>query len=142
MEEYTDVDDVMYELVLVGCGATSKMSSEDITAEFENIGFSSVMFKTLFSSYIFITLVGLLNLIIASMCDTFSIFARTDHQGWQHHSLLIARRNSAGYFIGTYLLQPLFKRFKLIDRHIVQKEGYYSYMKKVVRKKAEVKPTK
>ena len=58
MEQYDDVNDVMYELLLVGCGASSRMSSEDAN-EFDRLGYSSLMFKILFTSYILITLVGL-----------------------------------------------------------------------------------
>ena len=128
MEQYTDVDDVMYELLLVGCGASSRMSSEDVANEFDRLGYSSLMFKILFTTYIFITLVGLLNLIIASMCDTYASFSRTDHEGYRQHSLIMSRRSNAGFYIGSEFIQPLFKCCNIIDK-LVEKEqddsGHY-----------------
>ena len=118
MEQYDDVDDVIYELLLVGCGASSRMSSEDIANEYDRLGYNSLMFKILFTTYIFITLVGLLNLIIASMCDTYASFSRTDHEGYHQHSLIMSRRSSAGFFIGSELIQPLFIRYRIIDKFI------------------------
>ena len=128
MEEYSDVNDVMYELLLVGCGASSRMSSEDVAAEYDRLGYSSLMFKILFTTYIFITLVGLLNLIIASMCDTYASFSRTDHEGYRQHSLIMSRRSSVGYFIGSKLIQVLFsKHLNIIDKlnRVDKDSGYY-----------------
>ena len=150
MEQYDDVYDVMYELLLVGCGASSRMSSEDVANEFDRLGYSSLMFKILFTTYIFITLVGLLNLIIASMCDTYASFARTDHEGYRQHSLIMSRRSSAGFFIGSEIIQPLFIRYKIIDKFL-EKEKIDSgkeeidtghHLMKVPKKRIEVKSVK
>ena len=147
MEQYDDVDDVMYELLLVGCGASSRMSSEDVANEFDRLGYSSLMFKILFTTYIFITLVGLLNLIIASMCDTDASFTRTDHEGYRQHSLIMSRRSSAGFFIGSEIVQPLFMRYHIIDKFL-EKEKIDSgkeeidtghHLMKVPKKRIEVK---
>ena len=146
MEQYDDVNDVMYELLLVGCGASSRMSSEDVANEFDRLGYSSLMFKILFTTYIFITLVGLLNLIIASMCDTYASFARTDHEGYRQHSLIMSRRSSAGFFIGSELIQPLFKRYKIIDKFIekeqIDKIDTGHHLMKIPKKRIEVKSIK
>ena len=68
--EHSTIGNVMYEFLLVGYGASSKMSSEDIEKEIEKVGMNLFWFKFLFTSYIIVTLVGLLNFIIASMCDS------------------------------------------------------------------------
>ena len=122
MEQYNSVNDVMYELLLVGCGASSRMSSEDVANEFEKLGHKSLLFTILFTTYIFITLVGLLNLIIASMCHTYESFARTDHEGYRQHSLIMSRISVVGFFIGSNIIQPLFKCCKRIDK-FVGKDG-------------------
>ena len=123
MEEYNDVNDVMYELLLVGCGASSRMSSEDVAAEYDRLGYNSLMFKILFTTYIFITLVGLLNLIIASMCDTYTSFSRTDHEGYHQHSLIMSHRRSMGYFIASKLIQPSFTYLGIIDKFVEKETG-------------------
>ena len=150
MEQYDDVNDVMYELLLVGCAASSRMSSEDVASEFDRLGYSSLMFKILFTTYILITLVGLLNLIIASMCDTYASFLRTDHEGYRQHSLILSRRSSAGFFIGPELIQSFFTHYKIIDKFL-EKEKIDSgkeeidtghHLMKIPKKRIEVKSIK
>ena len=124
-EDYRGLDDVIFELVLLGVGAESSMSYENIAVEFIDAGYDPFFFKILLTSYIIITLVGLLNLIIASMCDTYSSFALTDHQGWRQHSLKKVHRSSVGYLIGSKLLYPLFKKLGLVDRNVGYDKRYY-----------------
>ena len=45
MEQYDDVNDVMYELLLVGCGASSRMSSEDVASEFDRLGIAPLCLR-------------------------------------------------------------------------------------------------
>ena len=128
MEQYDNVNDVIYELLLVGCGASSRMSDQDLANEFEKLGYKSLLFTILFTTYIFITLVGLLNLIIASMCHTYESFARTDHEGYRQHSLMMSRISLVGFFIGSNIIQPIFQCCKMIDKFVEKDEdesGHY-----------------
>ena len=75
------LNEVMFELLLLGCGADSRMSAENIGDEFENDNENPTLFQFLFASYILITMVGLLNLVIASMCDSYKGFTETDKPG-------------------------------------------------------------
>ena len=63
-------------------------------------------------------MVGLLNLIIASMCDSYKKFTETDNQGWRQHSLKMSRKSIASYFISSKLLHPLFERLEIIEKNI------------------------
>ena len=114
-QDYQSLNTVMFELLLVGCGADSRMSSDDIAAEFEKVGIDSMLFKFLFTSYIIVTMVGLLNLIIASMCDSYKKFTETDNQGWRQHSLKMSRNSIASYFIRSKLLHPLFRELTITE---------------------------
>ena len=49
-QDYPSLNTVMFELLLVGCGADSRMSSDDIASEFEKVGIDSMLFKFLFTS--------------------------------------------------------------------------------------------
>ena len=119
-QEYSTLNNVLFELLLVGCGADSRMSSDDIGSEFEKVGSDPLLFKFLFTSYIIVTMVGLLNLIIASMCDSYKKFTETDNQGWRQHSLKMSRNSIASYFISSKLLQPLCKKLKITEQRVWQ----------------------
>ena len=119
-QEYPTLNNVLFELLLVGCGADSRMSSDDIGSEFEKVGSDPLLFKLLFTSYIIVTMVGLLNLIIASMCDSYKKFTETDNQGWRQHSLKMSRNSIASYFISSKLLHPMFKTLKITEQRVWQ----------------------
>ena len=121
-QEYPNLNNVLFELLLVGCGADSRMSSEDIGSEFEKIGDDPLLFKFLFTSYIIVTMVGLLNLIIASMCDSYKKFTETDNQGWRQHSLKMSRNSIVSYFISSKLLHPMFKKLEIIEQRVRQEK--------------------
>ena len=118
LQEFPTLQEVMFELLLVGCGVESRMSSESIAEEFEMAGYNSLFFHFLFTSYIIITLVGLLNLVIASMVDSYQKFNETDNHGWLQHSLKMSHNSMASYAICSLIFQPLFKRLRIIDRHV------------------------
>ena len=117
-QEYPTLTSVMFELLLVGCGADSRMSSDDIGTEFEKVAIDPLVFKLLFTSYIIVTVVCLLNLIIASMCDSYKKFTETVNPGRRQHSLKMSRNTVASYFIGSKLLQPIFKKLKITERRV------------------------
>ena len=119
-QEYPSLNSVMYELLLVGRGADSRMSSDDIGTEFEKVAIDPLIFKLLFTSYIIVTVVCLLNLIIASMCDSYKKFTETDSPGWRQHSLKMSRNSTASYFIGSKLLQPVFKKLRITEQRVWQ----------------------
>ena len=119
---------VLFELLLLGCGADSRMSAESIGEEFEKDNESPILFQFLFASYILITMVGLLNLVIASMCDSYTGFTQTDNQGWRQHCLKLSRRSIVSFFICSTFLRPIFKKLKIIDKNIMfdNKSGHYT----------------
>ena len=120
---------VMFELLLLGCGADSRMSAESIGEEFEKDNEDPTLFQFLFASYILITMVGLLNLVIASMCDSYKGFTETDNQGWRQHCLKLSRRSIVSFFICSTFLRPIFKKLKIIDKNIVcDKSGHYTIL--------------
>ena len=128
-QDYQSLNTVMFELLLVGCGADSRMSSDDIAGEFEKVGIDSMLFKFLFTSYIIVTMVGLLNLIIASMCDSYKKFTETDNQGWRQHSLKLSRNSIASYFISSKILHPLFKKLTIIEKNVtIKKDSRHYYI--------------
>ena len=111
----------MYELFLVGCGASSKMSSEDIEKEIEKVGTNPFWFKFLFTSYIIVTLVGLLNFIIASMCDSYTKFTETNNHGWRQHDLKMSHSRVVSFFVSTRIRHPLFKKLSITERFVRNK---------------------
>ena len=56
------------------------------------------------------------------MCDTYASFARTDHEGYRQHSLIMSRRSNAGFYIGSEFIQPLFStdRYRIIDKLVTK----------------------
>ena len=124
---YTTLNEVMFELLLLGVGADSRMSAEDIGGQFENSNQDPTLFEFLFASYIIITMVGLLNLIIASMCDSYKGFTQTDNLGWRQHCLKLSRRSIVSFFICSEFLRPIFKRLKIVEKSIKRdKGGHYT----------------
>ena len=77
-------------------------------------------------SYILVTLVGLLNLVIASMVDSYKKFTETDNQGWLQHSLKMTRNSEASYQISSQIFRPLFKRLKIIDGKVREESSWES----------------
>ena len=118
LTEFPTLQEVMFELLLVGCGVDSRMSSDTIGKEFDMAGYNPLFFHLLFTSYILVTLVGLLNLVIASMVDSYQKFTETDNQGWLQHSLKMTRNSEASYQISSQIFRPLFKCLKIIDRKV------------------------
>ena len=120
LREFPTLQEVMFELLLVGCGVDSRMSSDVIAEEFEMAGYNPLFFHFLFTSYIIITLVGLLNLVIASMVDSYQKFNETDNHGWLQHSLKMSHNSVASYAICSLIFQPLFspKFLNIIDRNV------------------------
>ena len=118
LQEFPTLQEVMFELLLVGCGVDSRMSTDGIGEEFEMAGYNPLFFHFLFTSYIIITLVGLLNLVIASMVDSYQKFSETDNHGWLQHSLKMSHNSMASYAICSLIFQPLYKRLRIIDRHV------------------------
>ena len=118
LREFPTIQEVMFELLLVGCGVDSRMSSHGIADEFEMVGYNPLFFHFLFTSYIIITLVGLLNLVIASMVDSYQKFSETENHGWLQHSLKMSHNSIASYAICSLIFQPLFKHLRIIDRDI------------------------
>ena len=110
LQEFPTLQEVMFELLLVGCGVESRMSSDIIGKEFDMAGYSPLFFHLLFTSYILVTLVGLLNLVIASMVDSYQKFSETDNHGWLQHSLKMTRNSEASYVISSLVFRPLVQK--------------------------------
>ena len=112
LQKYPTVANVMFELLLVGCGADPH-NSYDMGAEFKKAGLHRyLLFNTLFTSYIIITMVGLLNLIITSMCESYKKFTQRDNQGWLQHCIKMSHNSTWSYAISSKLLHCLFKKSK------------------------------
>ncbi len=125
-EEYTDLNDVMYELLLLGCTADSRISASDISEKLRAVGRSPLGFHFLFASYIVIIMVLFLNLIIATMTDTYTKLSGTEQNGWRQHSLALSRSFLIN-LISLKILRPMFSYCRITDRNLVHNEmnGHY-----------------
>ena len=117
-QEFPDLTDVMFELLLVGVGVESRMSSNEIAVEFTRAGYNPLFFHFLFTSYIVVTLVGLLNLVIASMVDSYQKFCKTNNHGWLQHSLKMSQNNAASHWLSDVCCGPVSKYLKVIDKYV------------------------
>ena len=124
--QFHNLNDVMYELLLLGCTAESRISSGEISKILKSTGHSLFFFQFIFGSYIIAIMVLYLNLIIASMVGTYHQLANTEQNGWQKHCLSLSR-----YFvinlIALKILHPLFEKCGVVARKIRcdEKSGYY-----------------
>ena len=124
--EYTDLNDVMYELLLLGCTADSRISASDISEKLRAVGRSPVGFHFLFAGYIVIIMVLFLNLIIATMTDTYTKLSSTEQNGWRQYSLALTRSFLIN-LISLRILHPIFSSCRIIDRNLMydEKNGHY-----------------
>ncbi len=124
--QFHSLNEVMYELLLLGCTAESQISSGDISEKLRSSGHSPLFFHIIFGAYIITIMVLYLNLIIASMVGTYHQLANTEQNGWQKHCLSLSR-----YFvinlIALRVLHPVFKKCHIVARNITHDKvsGYY-----------------
>ena len=108
-QEFPDLTHVMFELLLVGFGVDSRISSYDIGNELTSAGYNPLLFHFLFTSYIVVTLMGLLNLVIGSTVDSYQTFC-----------LKMSQNDFMSNSASILIFKPLFEKLKLIDRYVRQ----------------------